>query len=205
MDYETKQITYFSKVGVQNTGKAIECAIKRLKEGNIKTVLVASSSGETAVKVAEAMKKLDVKIIAVTTVAKNEMINAPGYIVDKDKREKNFKKLKELEIPILQTGHALSGVERSIKARWGTAGPVLFMADALRIPCDGLKVGVEITVMTADSGLISFDKDVMTISGSQKGADTVMIVKPAGMNNFFDIQVKEIICKPIERILHEPR
>ena len=74
------------------------------------------------------------------------------------------------------------------------------------ITCDGFKVGVEITVMVADSGLISFDEDVMTISGSRSGADTVMIVRPAGMNNFFDFAIKEIICKPIpEKVIHEPR
>lgn len=204
-DYETKEITYFNKVGSQNTHKAIECAIKRLKEGDIKTVLVASSSGETAVKLAETMKGLNVKIIAVTLVAKYEVINTPGFSVEKEKKEKNFKKLKELGIPILQTSHALSGIERSVKARWGTAGPVLFIADTLRLVSDGLKVGVEITVMAADSGLILFDENIMTIAGSRSGADTVMVVKPAGMNNFFDLYIKEIICKPVERVIHEAR
>jgi len=205
-NFTTKEIVYFNKIGPQNTKKAIECAVKRLREKDIKIVLVASSSGETALKVVKAMRDLKVKIIVVTLAAKCELIKAPGFSVEKNKQEKNFKELKKLGIQILRTSHALSGVERSVKERWGTAGPVLLLGDALRILCDGVKVGVEITVMAADSGLIPFGENIMTIAGTNKGADTVMIVKPAGMNNFFDFAIREIICKLIpEKVIHPPK
>jgi hypothetical protein len=50
--------------------------------------------------------------------------------------------------------------------------------------------------MAADSGNISTKKDVIAIGGSGKGADSAVVIRPANMNTFFDIELKEIICMP---------
>ena len=38
--------------------------------------------------------------------------------------------------------------------------------------------------------------DVASIAGTGKGCDTAVVVKPAHLNDMFDLYVKEIICKP---------
>ena len=59
-----------------------------------------------------------------------------------------------------------------------------------------MKVVIEITVMAADAGLVRTDEDIIAIGGSGRGADTAVVLKPVNSNDFFDLKVKEILCKP---------
>lgn len=59
-----------------------------------------------------------------------------------------------------------------------------------------MKVGCEITLMAADAGFINTEKDAISISGTGRGADTALVLKPANTQSFFDLKVKEILCKP---------
>jgi len=99
---------------------------------------------------------------------------------------------------IVTAGHALSGIERAIRAKRDTIGPLELMADTLRVFGEGTKVCLEITVMAADAGEIPMDQPVITIAGTSEGADTALVIRPAHSNNFFDLFVKEIIAKPSE-------
>jgi hypothetical protein len=48
----SKRITYFERSGKENTEDVIDIVTDRLKEGDIKSVVVASSRGETGLKFA---------------------------------------------------------------------------------------------------------------------------------------------------------
>lgn len=47
--------------------------------------------------------------------------------------------------------------------------------------------------MAADSGAIPIE-EVIAIGGRHRGADTAVVIRPAHMNNFFDMEIKEILC-----------
>ena len=51
--------------------------------------------------------------------------------------------------------------------------------------------------LAADAGMLT-GNDIIAIGGSGGGADTALVVKPAHQNNFFDLRIREIICKPRE-------
>ncbi len=51
-------------------------------------------------------------------------------------------------------------------------------------------------LMAADAGLVRTDEDVISLGGTGKGVDTALVVQPTNSFNFFDVKVKEIICKP---------
>jgi len=55
-----------------------------------------------------------------------------------------------------------------------------------------MKVAIEIALMAVDSGLVRTDEDVISIGKW----DTAIVVRPANVSNFFNIRVKEILCKP---------
>jgi hypothetical protein len=95
--------------------------------------------------------------------------------------------------------HALSGVERAISNKFGGAYPVEIIAHTLRTFGHGLKVCYEITLMAADAGLIKTKNEVIAIGGRSRGADTSVVIKPANLNNFFNIELKEIICMPRDK------
>jgi len=59
-----------------------------------------------------------------------------------------------------------------------------------------MKVACEIALMAADAGLVRTDEDVISIAGTGRGADTAVVLRPVNTRNFFDLKVKEILCKP---------
>lgn len=194
-----KKIIYFENAGKENTKDAINAACKRCKEGDISKVVVATSSGDTGLKVIKALEGTKIQVIPVGLSAASTYSDSPELLNNKKEFEKS-------SIRYVQGILALSGVERAIKKRWDTAGPVLVLGDGLRIPCEGFKVGIEVTVMATDAGFVSPDESILCIAGTGRGADTVMVVKPAYSNNFFDFAVREIICKPLtDGIKHAAR
>ena len=50
--------------------------------------------------------------------------------------------------------------------------------------------------MAADAALIPTDTEIIAVGGSGKGADAAAVIKPAHMNNFFDMEIREIIAMP---------
>jgi len=193
------EIIYFHKAGPENTNYAINYAFIRAKKGDIRNIVVATSSGDTGLKVVNKFSKTQIRIIPV-------WLNAGSPKSQTKQWKMNKKKFDELGIKGVQGIQAFSGIERAIFKRWNTALSVMLLSDTLRIFCEGVKVGIEIAIMACDAGLIPNDKDVMTISGTSKGADTVMIVKPSYSDSFFNSSIKEIICKPITSgIEHEAR
>jgi len=189
--YEDKIIRYFDKPGPQNTEKTIEIAKKRAKELNIKYIVVATSSGETGIKVAEAFKDMDIQIIAVT-------LHAGRWKVYEAPDPEKIKRLKEMGVKVLTCTHALLGnIEMAIRERFGGGMmPAELIAHALYRFSQGMKVAIEVTLMAADAGLIPVDKEVIAIAGTDKGADTALVLKPAYTNEFFNLEVREIIAMP---------
>ena len=70
------------------------------------------------------------------------------------------------------------------------------MAQTLRFFGQGMKVVVEIAAMAADAGVIPVDEDVIVVAGSNRGADTAVVLRAANSHNIFDMVVREIIAKP---------
>jgi hypothetical protein len=71
------------------------------------------------------------------------------------------------------------------------------IAFTLRVLGEGMKVVCEITLMAADAGLIRTDEPVLAIAGSSHGADTAVILRAANAQDFFELRVNEILCKPV--------
>ena len=62
-----------------------------------------------------------------------------------------------------------------------------------------MKVCFEITVMAADAGAIPIGENVIAVSGQGRWADTAIVIKSANTTSFFDLDVQEIIAKPITK------
>jgi hypothetical protein len=180
----------FDKPGKENTSHTIALAVQRCQELGIKHILVASSTGDTAIKVAEGFKDQNVKIIAVTLHAGIWDKYVPP---DPEKAEK----AKSMGVTFLTCTHALMGnVGTGIMEKFGGINLTDLIAHTYYTFSQGTKVAVEIAVMAADAGLIPVDKEVISIAGSDQGADTALVIKPAYCTNFFDLRVREIIAKP---------
>jgi len=186
-----KEIVYFESAGRENTLETLKAAKKRAMELGIRDVVVASTSGETGVKACEIFKGFNLIIVRHHTG-----FMEPGV---QEMRPELEKKILEAGARILTCTHALAGVERGMRKRFGIRGPVELIAEALRLFGEGMKVCVEIAVMAADAGLIPIDRNVICVAGTGHGADTAIVVKPAHSSNFFDLKIVEIIAMPMKR------
>jgi uncharacterized protein len=60
-------------------------------------------------------------------------------------------------------------------------------------------VAVEVAVMAADAGLVPTDREIIAIGGSGRGADAALVLKAAHMNNFFELEIREVLAKARQR------
>jgi len=182
------KIVYFEKEGPANTEETLRIAKQRADELGIKTLVVASNSGDTAVKAVEICHGL--KLVIVTHVYGFREPNTLEFT------EENRKIIESSGGVILTTGHTLMGTARALRDKYNMAGAQDIISDVLRCFGNGTKVACEIAVMAADSGLVRTDEDVIAIGGSHGGADAALLLTPVNAHHFFDLKIKEILCKP---------
>jgi hypothetical protein len=179
------------KKTIDPTGPTLKVALARAGELRIKHLVVASTSGKTALEIAKLLPH-HIEAVCVTHHAgfhefgKNEL---PESVENT---------LSEQGIPVLRTTHLFAGVERAIRLKFGGLGPAETIAFTYRTLGEGTKVAVEIAVMALDAGLIPYGKDVVAIAGTGTGADTAIVIRPAHSRQFFETRVHEIICKPTD-------
>ncbi len=179
---------YFEKPGIENTETTLKLARKRAEELGIKTIVVASTVGDTAVRAMDVFKGF--RVIVVTHVTG---MHQPD---DQEFAGENKKIVEAKGGIVLTTTHALGGLSKAMRKRYDTFVLGEVIADALRIFGQGIKVVCEMAAMAADSGLVRTDEDIIAVAGSGRGADTAVVMKPAHTHDFFDLKIREILCKP---------
>jgi uncharacterized protein len=182
------ETVYFDTEGSANTDEVLRIAKHRAQDLGIKTVLVASVTGETALRASEALEGL--RIIAVS-------LAVGRYKPDvQELKEENRKILEGKGITVLTTTQAFSGVSRAVRDSFKTVVIGDIIANTLRVFGHGVKVACEISLMAADSGLVRTDEEIVAIAGTTRGADTAIVLKPVNAQRFFDLRIREILCKP---------
>ncbi|MBL7184653.1 MAG: hypothetical protein ISS50_09425 [Anaerolineae bacterium] len=179
---------YFEKPGKENTQRTFELAKKRAEELGIKTILVASTRGETGVRACEVFRGYDVVVVTHSTGFKE-----PDH---QELTDENRAAIEAAGGKVLTCQHTFGGVGRAVRKKLRTYELEEFIAYTLRLFGEGMKVVVEIALMAADAGLARTDEPVIAIAGTGKGADTAVVLKPANAQSFFDLQVLEVLCKP---------
>lgn len=180
------QTVYFSQPGPSNTESTLAIARKRAEMLGIDTVLVATTSGATAVRAAEVFA--DFTVVAVT--------HSTGFATphQQELTPENVAALTRAGVHVLTTTHAFGGVGRAVRKKLGTYEVEEIIAFTLRIFGQGMKVVAEIALMAADAGLVPENKPVLAIAGTGRGADTAVILYPTHAQAFFDLEFAEIIC-----------
>lgn len=181
---------YFERPGPANTEPLLDHAAARASELGIEKVVIASASGRTALAALERFDPGRFRLIAVSHVTG---FREPD---DQEMPDRVRAELKEKGVRVLTAAHAFGGVGRGVRNKLGSFQVDEIMAFALRTLGQGVKVGVEISLMAADRGWVRTDEEIMTIAGTGRGADTALIVKPAHSSHCLEAKVKEIVAKP---------
>jgi hypothetical protein len=185
-----KKIVYFKEPGPQNTDETLRLAKERADELGIKTIVVASSTGETGVKASEMFKGYN--LIVVSHVA---WWKGPGV---EEFSSENREKILKNGGKIVTATHAFGGIGRAIRRKFNTMQIDEIVANVLRLFGQGMKVACEIACMAVDSGYVKPGEEIISIAGTGRGADTAIVVKATNTHDFFETKIMEIICKPLK-------
>ena len=182
------KVVYFEKPGPENTEETLKIAKERAEELGIRNIIVASTTGETGVKASEVFKGYN--LIVVSHVTGFRMPDFQEFL------PKNRSIIENNSAKILTTAHAFGTLGRAVNKKFGTIQVDGIVASVLRLFGEGVKVACEIACMAADAGLIKTGEEVVAIGGTGGGADTAIVLKPSNTHAFFDLRIKEIVCKP---------
>jgi uncharacterized protein len=178
---------HWPKAGKRNSNETASAALTRAAELGIKHIVVASNSGETARLFIG--KGFEVVCITHHCGFKEPGENEMESVVRQDLQNQEG-------VRVLTTTHLLAGVDRALRNKFEGVYPAEIVSSTLRLLGQGFKVCVEISVMALDAGLIPFGEEIIAVGGTGRGADTACVIVPAHSSQFFDLQVKEIICMP---------
>ncbi len=185
-----KKIVYFEKPGRDNTAACLEVVKESLNENAYKHLVVASTAGDTGVLFSEALKGRGVNVVVVTHSAGFKEPNAVEI-------PSEVKKTIELNGARVYTGSMLThSLETAFSSKFQGLYPAMIVAQALRRFGEGAKVCCEIVMMAVDAGLQPEGEEVLSVAGTARGADTVLVIRSAASKRFFDLKVLEILAKP---------
>ena len=184
---------YFEKPGKENTQASLKLAYETANELNLRTIIIASTTGISALEAIKIFHEESFRLIIVT--------HQDGFrdIGNEFPSEIKEEILQKRPTTFFHTGtHAFAGLERSFRVSHQTMLPIEIIAMTLR-RCfgDGTKVSLEMALMVSDSGLIEdMSEDIICVAGTGKGLDTAWVVTPAYTNQLFNLKMKIPICKP---------
>ena len=191
-------VKYFDKPGPENTDEVLSAVSKRAEELQINDIVLATRLGNTALQAGEFFKYSNFNIFAITHqygYAKS----GKWFISDEI-----YNKINLLGVKIATATMPFSTMGKLFRPDWkpqqypiyNTMFPYDIIADTLRMFSQGMKVCVEIVVMAADMGLIPIEKEIISIAGTNRGADTAVVIKPAHIHRIYDLRILEIIAMP---------
>ncbi len=182
------ETVYFAEAGAANTQRTFEIARNRAQELEIETILVATTKGDTGAAAARYFTGFDLVVVTHSTGFRGPNTQE---LTAESRRE-----ILAHGATILTATHAFGGVGRAVRRRLNTYQTEEIIAFTLRVLGEGLKVACEMALMAADAGLARTDEEVIAIAGTGRGADTAVVLQPAHAQDFFNLRVKEILCKP---------
>jgi len=178
-----RQVYYFDEPGEENTQLVIEAVSQRLEAGGTSKVIVASTSGKTAVEFARSLK------------GKAELICVS---------ESPYRREWGEEWPCLKVPYVLHNSVFEA-ARWPSDFPERLVRETLYSFGQGMKVAVEVALTAVSCGYLTPYEDVIGVGGSGKGADTAIVLRATYPASMFDkdpakrLEIREIIAMPVSK------
>jgi hypothetical protein len=196
---------YYEKTGKEHTEETHRIALEGAKARSIETVVVASTTGDTALKAMEAFKGSGLNLVVVTH---QTGWRAPGLQLFP---EETRKILEEEGVKVVTCSDAFSGgVGKGIARQRPEkkellqgrlpfiVPPVAGIIDStLHLFCNGMKVCVEISMMAADTGTVPVDRPIVAVAGTHVGSDTAIVITPSTSNRIKELMIHEILAKPL--------
>jgi uncharacterized protein len=209
----------FDRPGPVNTDEIVDIVARQ--DGRYPSFVVASITGDCALRVAERARKS--KVICVTcpqgmgweiaNMGTGPFADIPElkrireqWTADGLKRvpmnitPRNREKLGELGVPIVQGTIPFFGPSFSMRLHLGQVTSLDVMAKALELVSTGTLVCLESVLMAVDAGVIPENEHVLAAAGTERGLDTAWVIKSSASANLFHptkgARFVELLAKP---------
>lgn len=179
-----KVITYFETPGPTNTADVFGVVDTALAETGIKKIVLASTVGATAEYAMDHYRNKGVRLIIVPHQygfsASGQRF--PQELIDRARAE----------------GHEVYfGTMLFHTDKLFGVGTPQWVAEFLRMFCQGVKVCVEILLMACNGGLVEIGEQVIVVAGSGRGADTALLMTGGTSMDPQKAHISQILCKPL--------
>ncbi|MDH5806811.1 MAG: pyruvate kinase alpha/beta domain-containing protein [Candidatus Methanomethylicaceae archaeon] len=195
-----REVYYFENPGEENTEFVIEAVKKYIEKNGPMDIVVASTSGSTALKLAKALNK-KTRIICVSEGAYRKEWGFGYPCMD----SKIKKELEEIGVIVLdKISYILHGSLYEL-SNYSFPTPETIFKDTLYTFGQGMKVAVEVVIIATEFGLIEPFKYVIGIGGSGRGADTAAVLRSTYSGTVFSkdknkrLEIREIIAMPLNK------
>jgi hypothetical protein len=205
MEVVTKEIAYFCHCGEINTGDVLRLARKRAEQMDLRTAVIASETGRSALKALAVFRDSPVSLVVVTHYPATTWgpqgdipigLRRPEYTTTRQT-------LVENGVAIVQGTRPLAPPSRSLDWDYPTAEGVVDRT--LEVLGAGIKIAIEAAVMATDAGEVVEGAEVISCAGTYKGLDTALVVRATPSMRFFkEFEVREVIAKPRFRVRELP-
>lgn len=181
-----RRITYYEDAKQDNTMETFRLAAERMEELGLKKLVLASTTGRTALKAMEYFKDQGIQLVVIP-------------------HQFGFTQKALFSPEILQTlkesGHEVhfGTMLFHTDKLFGNDVPTV-VANFLRCFSEGFKVCYEITMMATDAGLLVPGERVVAIAGTGKGSDTSLVMQAASSRALNRLRINEILCKPLNEV-----
>ncbi len=173
------RIFYCEKPGAGNTDDVLKMVNERLKQGDIRHVVVATNTGATALRTAEL---IDVDNVSVCGI--HHQSTQWGRHAKPD--AEILRKAGERGVAFTPD-HPPVTYFRQIEGE---------SADTLRKFGQGVKVAVEVVIMATQTHLVSPGEVVIGVGGTGRGADSAIVCVATTPDKMSQLFIKEVLAKP---------
>jgi hypothetical protein len=192
-----RKVYYFDEPGAQNTEDVTESIAEYLKENRMEYIIIASTSGKTALKFAEALRREKIKIICVSEPPSRKIFGDQWPCIDPEIK----RKLEALGVIVVDRVPYKFHDSVFVLAKWHPPVPEHIVGDTLAfVGGQGLKVALEAMFMAVQAGYVEPNKDILAVAGYGGGADTAIVVKTCFPETLFSpdtqkrLEVREILA-----------
>lgn len=195
-----RQVYYFDEPGEENTQWVIEAVSQRLEVGGTRKVIVASTSGKTAVEFARSLKGKAALICVSEAPYRREWSEEWPCL-----KQEFGQELEKLGVTIIDKAPYVFHSSVLEAARWPDAFAERVVKETLYSFGQGMKVAVEVTLIAVSCGYVTPYEDIIGVGGSSKGADTAIVLRATYPASLFDkdpakrLEIREIIAMPISK------
>ncbi len=197
----TRSCIYFAHPGRKNSGQVVEAVLRRLEEGDLKAVVVASTTGYTAGLFADALAgRPGVTLISVgeaPLAGEWDSKNKYPFLAPETRQELERRGVIVADrVPYLLHSSVLD------TSPWKAPSAEEIVRETLYAFGQGLKVAVEVVLIAVASGFLAPYQDVIAVGGTGRGADTAIVVRATFPNHVLSqdharrLRIHEVLCKP---------